>query len=426
MDRISLKELAFPLIKSIDSFNYLLKSHQRRTAVISYSIGRELGLSHDELVDLVVAASLHDIGALSVQERDTLIKEDVDNPSPHCLMGCKMLSSFELFASIAQIIKHHHIKYEDLFKYDEEIKFQSHIIHLADRVDIYISPEHFILNQKAKVTESILSRKGTIFHPDVCDAFEKVSKADIFWIEINNLSMEQLFSRINFISSLELSREQIEQFALTISRIIDFRSRFTAGHSYTVGQLAHFIGGLFGLDEDTRLKLLVAGYLHDLGKIGIDTQYIEKKAPLTDEEYNMVKLHCYYSGQILCELNSSGWFSDIVRWAQYHHERLKGNGYPFSIKGEDIDIGTRIIAFSDMISALMEDRPYRQRLSIDVAFDIIDKHASENIDPEMIKIIDLHKQEILDIVERCKNRAESTYDETVQYNSLKSENPLTV
>lgn len=78
MDKISLKELAFPLIKSIDSFNYLLKSHQRRTAVISYHLGRELGLSHDEMVDLVVAAALHDIGALSVQERDTLIQEDVE------------------------------------------------------------------------------------------------------------------------------------------------------------------------------------------------------------------------------------------------------------------------------------------------------------------------------------------------------------
>lgn len=415
MDRISLKELAFPLIKSIDSFNYLLKSHQRRTAVISYHIGHEMGLSHEELVELVVAAALHDIGALSVQERDTLIQEDVDNPSPHCLMGYKMLSSFELFADIARIIRHHHIKYEDLEKYHEEIKFQSHIIHLADRVDIYISPDLFILNQKAKVTESILSRKGTVFHPDVCDAFERVSKADIFWIEINNLSMEQLFAKINFISTIELSREQIEQFALTISRIIDFRSRFTAAHSYTVGQLACYIGGVLGLDEDTCVKLMVAGYFHDIGKIGIDTQYIEKRGPLTDEEYNMVKLHCYYSGQILSELNSSEWFRDIVKWAQYHHERLTGNGYPFSIKGEDIDTGTKIIAFSDMISALMEDRPYRARLTIEVAFDIIDKYAAENIDSEMIKIIDGHKREILDIVNRCKDRAETSYDETVQY-----------
>lgn len=416
MEKISLKELAFPLIKAIDSFNYLLKAHQRRTSVIAYHIGKKLGLNYGDMVELVVAAALHDIGALSVQERDSLIKEDVENPAPHCLMGYRMLSGFDMFSDIAKIIRHHHIRYEDRGRYAEDIKFQSYIIHLADRVDICLSPAHFILNQKEKVTSQILEKRGTVFHPDVCDAFEEASKPDIFWIEINSLSMEQLFSRIDFISSIELTREQIEQFALTISHIIDFRSRFTAGHSYTVGKLAGFIGRILGMDEDVCLKLTIAGYFHDIGKIGIDTQYIEKMGPLTDEEYNMVKLHCYYSGQILSELNSSEWFRDVVKWAQYHHERLNGNGYPFSISGEDIDAGTRIIAFSDMISALMEDRPYRARLSIDVAFDIIDNYAADNIDPEMIKVIDRYKPEIQQIVDDCKKRAERTYDESVSYN----------
>ncbi len=416
MDKISLKELAFPLIKAIDSFNYLLKSHQRRTAVIAYRIGQEMGLTHEELVDLVVAAALHDIGALSVQERDSLIQEDVENPSPHCLMGYKMMSIFDLFSDIAWIIRHHHIRYSDLDRYHEDIKIQSHIIHLADRVDIYISPDLFILNQKAKVTESILQRKGKVFHPDVCDAFVRASKPDIFWIEINALTMEQLFARIDFISAIELSKEQIEQFALTISRIIDFRSRFTAGHSFTVGHLARYIGQILELDEDTCEKLLIAGYFHDIGKIGIDTKYIEKEGPLTDEEYNMVKLHCYYSGQILSELNSSAWFRDVVRWSQYHHERLTGDGYPFCIKGEEIDTGTKIIAFSDMISALTEDRPYRRRLSIDEAFEIIDKYAEENIDPDILKVLDKHKPEIQRIVDDCKVKAERYYDETVEYN----------
>lgn len=228
--------------------------------------------------------------------------------------------------------------------------------------------------------------------------------------------MEQLFARIDFISAIELSKEQIEQFALTISRIIDFRSRFTAGHSFTVGHLARYIGQILELDEDTCEKLLIAGYFHDIGKIGIDTKYIEKEGPLTDEEYNMVKLHCYYSGQILSELNSSAWFRDVVRWSQYHHERLTGDGYPFCIKGEEIDTGTKIIAFSDMISALTEDRPYRRRLSIDEAFEIIDKYAEENIDPDILKVLDKHKPEIQRIVDDCKVKAERYYDETVEYN----------
>ena len=119
MEKLKLRELAIPMIKAIDSFNYLLKSHHRRVAVASYYIGKKLNLDNDELLKLVIAASLHDIGALSVQERDMLIKEDVDNPDPHCLMGYQMLSTFKVFHEVSRIIKHHHIHYEDIDKYEK-------------------------------------------------------------------------------------------------------------------------------------------------------------------------------------------------------------------------------------------------------------------------------------------------------------------
>ncbi len=146
MKEMTLKELALPLIKAIDSFNYLLRSHHRRTAYICYCLGKQLNLSHEQMIDLVIAASLHDIGALSVQERDTLVQEDVDNPEPHCRMGNRMMATFKVFNNIARIIKHHHIRYDEADKYDEEILFQSYIVYLADRVDIYIAPDSFILN----------------------------------------------------------------------------------------------------------------------------------------------------------------------------------------------------------------------------------------------------------------------------------------
>jgi len=96
MEKLTLRELAIPMIKAIDSFNYLLKSHHRRTAIISYAIGKQMGLNESQLFELVISAALHDIGALSVQERDMLLQEDVLNPLPHCIMGHRMLSSFRL------------------------------------------------------------------------------------------------------------------------------------------------------------------------------------------------------------------------------------------------------------------------------------------------------------------------------------------
>lgn len=412
MEKLSLKELAVPMIKAIDSFNYLLKNHHRRVAIISYHIGKALGLNENELFELVIAAALHDIGALSVQERDMLLQEDVTNPQPHCIMGYRMLGSFDAFNVIAQIIRYHHIKYsESIHMSPGDVLFQSHILHLADRVDISISSDEFILNQKAKVTEGIRNQTGTTFHPRVFDAFERASKSDIFWIDINNMTIEQLFRHLDFSIDFDLTVDNVIEFALTLSRIIDFRSRFTSSHSYTVAHLSHLLGHYFSFSDEKCKKLMIAGYLHDIGKIGIDPGIIEKHGPLSNEEFNLMKLHAYYTGQILNELTTSDWFAEIVTWAERHHEKIDGSGYPFSLTQESLDDGVKILAFSDIISALMETRPYRKSLSIHAAFDIIKNKMSDIISREMFNEIEKHKTEIGALVENCQKYSFAEYND---------------
>ena len=410
MEKLSLKELAVPVIKAIDSCNYLLKSHHRRTAVIAYHIGKKMNLEHDQLFTLVISAAIHDIGALSVQERDLLIREDVQNPRPHCEMGFKMLSSFPPFAGVAQVIKHHYVRYAASLNMPEgEVPLESHILHLADRVDIIVNPEVFVLKQKAAVVDRIRENVGTVFHPQVFEAFTAAAVPDIFWIEINNLELDQLFRRVDSSLNFTLSLDNILEFALTISRIIDFRSHFTASHSYTVANLAHEIGKIFGFSPERCLKLKISGYLHDIGKIGVDPGLIEKNGPLTDDEFDLVKLHTYYTGQILSTLSMSEWFNEIVTWAQNHHEKIDGSGYPYSLHDENLDTGCKILAFSDVISALMEDRPYRKSLSIDTAFEIIRDKLAAKISPTMFEVIAQHRQVINDIVEQSHKNVLKEY-----------------
>jgi HD-GYP domain-containing protein (c-di-GMP phosphodiesterase class II) len=409
VEKITLKEFALPLIKSIDSFNYLLKSHHRRVAVISYFIGKKMGLSEKLLTDLVIAAAMHDIGALSVQERDMLIQEDVERPEPHCLMGHKMLANFSVFEDISRIIKHHHIKYEELGRIKDAVKLESHIIHLADRVDISITPDIFILNQKQQVRDRIISKRGSTFHPEVCDAFTEVAKADIFWMEINNMTLEQVFNKLNTDLYYDLTRKQMIEFSLVVSRIIDFRSKFTASHSFTVGQLAYNIGKILCYDEDKCTKLLIAGYFHDIGKVGIDTAYIEKPGPLTEEEFNLVKLHTYYTGQILNELSKSDWFIEIIFWATHHHEKKDGTGYPYAKTDAELCEESRIIAFSDIISALMENRPYRAGMSAKEAFGIIEKSIAPKIDSELFSTIKKEIENLNVIVQDCQRESREIY-----------------
>ena len=410
MEIISLKELAVPIIKSIDSCNYLLKSHHRRTAVIAYHIGKKMNLDCDQLFRLIIAAAVHDVGALSVQERDALIQADVHNPRPHCEMGYRMLSSFGPFKDVAKIIRHHHIHYDASLSMDEgEVLLDSHILHLADRVDIFVNPDVFVLRQKAAVVEKIRAGVGTTFHHDVFAAFIQASAPDIFWIEINNLELDQLFRQVDSSMNFNLSLENVLDFALTISRIIDFRSHFTASHSFTVANLACEIGKIFGFSRERCLKLKISGYLHDIGKIGVDPSLIEKAGPLTDDEFDQVKLHTYYTGQILSSLSISEWFHEIVLWAKNHHEKKDGTGYPYCLHDEDLDVGSKIVAFSDVIAALMEDRPYRQSLPVDTAFEIIRKSISAKISDQMFDVIKGHKEAINAIVLQCQQNIREQY-----------------
>lgn len=398
------------MIKAIDSFNFLLKSHHKRTALISYNLGRQMQLSDDELLYLVIAASLHDIGATSVQERDMLIRVDVIDPTPHCILGYNILRPFEAFNAAARIIKHHHIKYKDSLNLgNEEVLFQSHILHLADRVDILLLQNEGKADPRECVTDGIRKSVGEVFHPDVFAAFLHLSRNDEFWDEIGNVEIDELFDNIDFTIDFDFTIDSMLEFTSVISRIIDFRSRFTASHSYTVAQLCMLIGGILGFSDEKCKKLMIAGYLHDVGKIGIDPQFIEKDGPLNDDEFRQVKLHTTYTEMILSELSFSGWFEEIVGWAKNHHEKVDGKGYPNGLDGDSLDTGVKVLAYSDIISALMEDRPYRKGLSIDVTLDILDKEMKSKICPEMFKEISDNSNRINDLVMVCHELKETEY-----------------
>ena len=123
----------------------------------------------------------------------------------------------------------------------------------------------------------------------------------------------------------------------------------------------------------------------------------------------MIKLHPYFTGQILAELQSSEWFKDIVSWAENHHEKIDGNGYPRGLKGEEIDKGGRIIALADVITALMENRPYREGMSVEKAFKIIREEIAPNISSEMFTEVEKHVEEVELLVTKCKEYSSEEY-----------------
>jgi HD-GYP domain-containing protein (c-di-GMP phosphodiesterase class II) len=135
--------------------------------------------------------------------------------------------------------------------------------------------------------------------------------------------------------------------------------------------------------EEYRLEpLRQAGFLHDIGKIGISEQVLHKPDKLTPEEYEYVKKHAALGGEFLETCRGLRHLAPFVR---HHHERWDGKGYPDRLAGEDIELEARILAVCDAAEAMASDRPYRKGMSLDEMIEEIRRCAGTQFDPDVAR-----------------------------------------
>ncbi len=130
----------------------------------------------------------------------------------------------------------------------------------------------------------------------------------------------------------------------------------------------------------------LAGMLHDLGKLAVPSEILEKPTRLTQEEYAVIRRHTYFTFHIMEPLK----ILDIVRvWGAYHHERMDGHGYPFHLEENELPLGSRIVSVADIFTALTEDRPYRKGLSgaeaLQVLVEASGRHRVDSIVVETLR-----------------------------------------
>ncbi|MBO7375941.1 MAG: HD domain-containing protein, partial [Clostridia bacterium] len=163
-------------------------------------------------------------------------------------------------------------------------------------------------------------------------------------------------------------------------------------HSAGVAASATALARFAGMSEDECKMMKIAGHLHDIGKLKVPRAILEKPEKLTEEEFNIIKEHPYYTR--LNTMNVEG-FEKISQWAGFHHEKLNGKGYPFHLSAADLDTGARIMAVADIFSAITEVRPYRAGMSKDAAFGVLNENVkSGGIDGELVAFLGEHYEEI--------------------------------
>ncbi|SJZ49316.1 bifunctional diguanylate cyclase/phosphohydrolase [Selenihalanaerobacter shriftii] len=178
--------------------------------------------------------------------------------------------------------------------------------------------------------------------------------------------------------------------------IINARDRYTYGHSERVMKYALAIGKEMSLDEGVLQRLRYAAFLHDIGKIDIGHDVLNKKGRLNDTEWDLIKNHPTFGVNIIEPLEG---LDDIIPAVMYHHERYDGMGYPEGLKGNKIPLLARILAVADSFDAMTTNRPYRAAFDCKEAIQELESEKGEQFDPN---IVDAFKEVVNQVYENAK------------------------
>jgi HD-GYP domain-containing protein (c-di-GMP phosphodiesterase class II) len=259
--------------------------------------------------------------------------------------------------------------------------------------------------------------KNKVYNPHPVET--DIEEIDNIMSEYNKLSMEIAVSyeqltymneylKNSIIKLLELERKMEESylsFAHQLSVIAESYDETTGNHIERVGELSAWFAKKLGLEPEETNKIRAFAPLHDIGKILVPNDILNKPGHLTDEEFEIMKKHVEYGGKLL---GDSEYFETARNIALYHHEKYDGSGYLKGLKGEEIPIEARIVALVDVYDALRSERPYKKALSHEETLKIIlegdGRTKPEHFDPRLLEILRENSEKIKDLWEEINKR----------------------
>lgn len=376
--------------------------HAKRVAWLCIQMARKAGMTEEEISDVAVGALLHD-NALNEYRSDYengILKPGVSGQD-HCVAGEENLHLIPGCDTLRGFVLYHHESADGMGpfgKKEADTPFGAQLIHIADEIDLKFSLGSILPKDLPKIGEYLKEEEGKLFGKQAVEVFLSVLSEEMAAmisddvIETLVLDIAPVWIEIMKESSGKKSAD-IYSLASLFARIIDYKSPFTKNHSIGIANKAQAMAYHYNWEEETAAQLYFAAALHDIGKLMVKRDVLEKPGRLDEQEYQHIQTHAYETYRLLSKIDGLG---KVTEWASYHHEKLNGKGYPFGKKGEELDQKTRLLACLDIYQALTEDRPYKAGMPHQKAISILKEMAEKNeTDTEIISDIDqvFHKKE---------------------------------
>jgi HD-GYP domain-containing protein (c-di-GMP phosphodiesterase class II) len=187
-------------------------------------------------------------------------------------------------------------------------------------------------------------------------------------------------------SKVDRLSEMYTRVLSSLALTVEVRDEPTKGHCERVAHNSLLLGTALGFNEQQQELLYWSALLHDLGKIAVPEYILLKPGPLTEEEYNQIKLHPGRGAELLESISPD--FVPLAEVVRAHHERWDGAGYPLGLRGESIPLLSRIIAIVDVFEALTSARPYRQPVPPEQAMNYLNEGAGSQFDPRLVPLFE--------------------------------------
>jgi HD-GYP domain-containing protein (c-di-GMP phosphodiesterase class II) len=342
--------------------------HGKRVAALSAAIGIRFGMDESRLRALTVCAMMHD-NALT----EYILAEKEGNyhdPSMklHCEYGQKNIDVFDLNAD--GYILYHHERADGKGPYKKkagEIPLGAEIIAIADTVDVVHHLQRVTPAELPRVYKSIAKGKGTLFTEDTAEAMLDILDEEML-LSLRDDSIIAASERFVLPWTVNIENDIIVKLAEFVTRIIDYKSKFTKRHCTGIAEKAWYMSGIYRYSGSLRAQFYLAAALHDIGKLATPTAILEKPGPLTREEFAVIKEHVHLTYDLLKSIDG---LEKISVWASNHHEKLDGSGYYFGKKADELDFNSRLLACLDIYQALTEERPYHAGKDHKAAMEIL-------------------------------------------------------
>lgn len=340
--------------------------------VLQYSHESTIGLSHTMMFRILfVYAIINGAYIQKILFNQKKIQKKLERERIFSSKILETISSSVIIVNSSMQITYLNKSGKELF--GSEISSNSHLSKVFDESEKVIHLVDNALSGQQSSKKTIENRDKSLLVEVL--PFEIESSDLHVMIHIDDISENVTLNNL-------LEKQYLNMFKSFV-KFIDAKDTYTGLHSASVSDYVSKILEGIDLNKDEKKEILTAANLHDIGKIGVPEIILNKPGKLTHEEYNKMKEHPSIGESLISEING---YEQIAKIIRHHHEKYNGLGYPDGLKGEEIPLGSRVIAVADAFDAITSDRVYKSKRSYDQARRILIEESGRQFDQEIVNI----------------------------------------